>query len=221
MYLLSVNLGQERPIENAGKSGKTGIYKRPVAGPVEVGAQGLAGDAICDLRNHGGVDQALYVFGTPDYEWWSHALGYKLIPGTFGENLTITELESAALNVGDRLQIGPVILEVTAPRIPCATLAARMGDPGFAERFRAAERPGVYCRVIRAGLIQAGDDVALERYKGETVSALEYFRDYYDRHLKEAQLRRYLAGPIHTKDRAHKEKQLERLLAQTLKDGRS
>jgi MOSC domain-containing protein YiiM len=221
MYLVSVNVGQERPIENGGKSGKTGIYKRPVAGLVEVGAQGLAGDAICDLRNHGGVDQALYVYGTPDYEWWSQALGSNLTPGTFGENLTITELESAALNVGDRLQIGPVILEVTAPRIPCATLAARMGDPGFIERFRAAERPGVYCRVIRAGLIQVGDDVALERYKGETVSALEYFRDYYDRHLKEAQLRRYLAAPIHIKDRAHKEKQLERLLAQALKDGRS
>jgi MOSC domain-containing protein YiiM len=214
MYLLSVNVGQERPIQGAGKSGKTGIYKSPVAEPVEVTATGVAGDVICDLENHGGVDQALYVYGMSDYAWWSGAVGYKLGPGTFGENFTVAHLESADLNVGERLHVGSVTIEVTAPRIPCRTLAARMADSGFIDRFRAAERPGVYCRVIQAGWVQPGDAVALERYGGETISAPEYFRDYYDRHLSEAQLRRYLAAPIHTGDRARKEKQLAKLLAQ-------
>ena len=67
----------------------------------------------------------------------------ELAPGTFGENLTISELESAPLAIGDRLHISGVILEVTAPRIPCWKLAQRMGDPGFVKRFRAAERPGL------------------------------------------------------------------------------
>jgi MOSC domain-containing protein YiiM len=47
---------------------------------------------------------------------------------------------------------------LTAPRIPCGTLALRMGDPGFVKQFRAAERPGLYCRVVRAGDIQVGKD---------------------------------------------------------------
>lgn len=60
--------------------------------------------------------------------WWSFEKGQTLLPGTFGENLTISELESASFCVGDRLKVGAVTLEITAPRIPCATLAARMCD---------------------------------------------------------------------------------------------
>jgi MOSC domain-containing protein YiiM len=54
-----------------------------------------------------------------------------------------------------------VVLEVTAPRIPCATLAARMGDPQFVKKYRRAERPGLYCRVIREGNLQTGNEVRL------------------------------------------------------------
>ena len=74
-----------------------------------------------------------------------------VVPGTFGENLTISELESAKFNIGDMLHIGDVTLQVTAPRIPCSTFAARMGDPHWAKKFRQAERPGLYCRVFEGG----------------------------------------------------------------------
>jgi MOSC domain-containing protein YiiM len=154
MHLASVNVGRARPFQ-AKAVGQTGIFKEAVSEPVSIGALGLAGDAICDVENHGGPDQAVYVFGVPDYEWWSRELGLDLAPGTFGENLTITDLESAELLIGDRLYVGPqVILEVTAPRIPCVTLARRMNDPRFLVRFRAATRPGVYCRVIQPLLRQ-------------------------------------------------------------------
>ncbi len=213
MRLVSVNVGQERPIRNAKASGKTGIYKLPTPDPVEIQALGLAQDVIVDVENHGGVDQAVYVFGVPDYDWWSQSLGQRLAPGTFGENLTISGLESAQALIGDRLTVGEVILQVTAPRIPCVTLAARMGDPGFVKRFRYAERPGLYCRVLRGGYVQAGQTVSLERYRGETVSAIEMFRDFYTPHLDEATLRRYLAAPIAIRDRVWKEEQLQVLLA--------
>ena len=60
--------------------------------------------------------------------------------------MTIGTPESALFRIGDRLHIGEVILEVTAPRIPCDTFATRVGDPTFIERFRKAGRPGFYCR---------------------------------------------------------------------------
>jgi MOSC domain-containing protein YiiM len=212
--LVSVNIGIERSIPNAKASGKTGIYKLPVEAPAHITAYGLTGDAICDVENHGGVDQAVYIYGVTDYMWWSTALGQHLSPGTFGENLTIDKLASAAFLIGDRLHVGTVTLEVTAPRIPCVTLAARMGDPSFVKRFRSAERPGLYCRVIQEGWVQVGDDVTLERYSGEAVTVIEVFRDYYEPHLTAAALRRYLAAPIASRARLEKEEQLRRLLAQ-------
>ena len=147
---------------------------------MQVTADGLADDTIVDTRNHGGPDQAVYIYGGTDYAWWSVELGRELAPGMFGENLTISDLESAPLAIGDRLHSGGVILEVTAPRIPCWKLAQRMGDPGFVKRFRAAERPGAYCRVVRVGSIRAGEPVTLVPYAGERVTVAEIFRDYYE-----------------------------------------
>ena len=212
MQLLSANVGRERTIKNGKASGKSGIYKRPVDAPVWVAKLGLADDEISDTENHGGEDQAVYIYTKSDYDWWSEKLGRELPPGTFGENLTVAGLESAEVFIGDRLHIRDVILEVTAPRIPCATLNARMEDPKFVKRFRQAERPGLYCRVIREGEVQAGDEVTLERYRGETISSIEMFRNFFEPNADEAELRRHLAAPVAIRDRTMKERQLRELL---------
>ena len=213
MNIISLNAGRAQRIETAKSTDMTGIYKLPVTAPARITVLGLEGDAVCDVKHHGGVDQAVYVYGAPDYAWWSQELGHELLPGTFGENLTIGGLESALLSVGDRLHANEVILEVTSPRIPCATLAARMGDPQFVKRFRQAERPGVYCRVIREGVIRAGEAVRYEPYTGHTVGVGEMFRDFYDREWDEARLRRYLAAPIAIRYRVERAGQLSELLA--------
>ena len=209
MKLLSVNVGKVQPIRHAKPSGKTGIFKMPSAEPVMITALGLEGDAIVDTENHGGLDQAVYVFTMPDYEWWSAHIERTLEPGTFGENLTISDLESATLNIGDRLRVGNVLLEVTAPRIPCVTIAARMRDPKFVKKFRHAEKPGVYCRVIETGYVKTDDPVDLIPYQGELVNVLEMFRSFYEQELSADLLRRFLAVPIQTKARPYYEEMLE------------
>ena len=212
MKLLSINVGQMTPLPGVKAVGQTGIFKTPVAGPVAITAYGLQGDAIADTRHHGGVDQAVYVYGTVDYDWWAAELGQPLAPGTFGDNLTIDGLESARLSVGDRLHLAEVVLEVTSPRIPCATLAARMGDPTFVKRFRHAERPGAYCRVIHPGPAAAGEAVRLEPHSGPTITVLEMFRDHYANEWDEAKLRRHLAAPIAIRARKDVEERLARLM---------
>jgi MOSC domain-containing protein YiiM len=212
MKLISVNIGQMTPLPGVKETAQTGIFKTPVDGPVAVTPLGLAGDAIADTRHHGGPDQAVYVYGAPDYAWWAAELGRTLPPGTFGENLTIDGLESARLAIGDRLHLAEVVLEVTAPRIPCATLAARMGDPTFVKRFRHAERPGVYCRVIREGQAAADEEVRLEPHLGPTITVLEMFRDYYANAWDAAKLRRHLAAPVAVRDRVELEERLARLI---------
>jgi hypothetical protein len=77
----------------------------------------LAGDAVCDRRYHGGLDQAVYVEGIISLDRWTDELGRSLQRGEFGENLVVEDLDNETVAVGDRLLIGDVCLEVTAPRM--------------------------------------------------------------------------------------------------------
>ena len=214
MKLLSINIGKERQQQRNDYVETTGIYKMPVDGPVEIKTLGIQGDAICDSKNHGGPDQALYTYGSADYAWWSNEIGKELGPGTFGDNLTISDLESATFNVGDYLHIGEVTLQVTSPRIPCGTFATRMEDPQWVKKFRAAERPGLYVRVIKEGIIKAGDPVKIAKYLGETVSIVQMYRDHFDRDYSEESLRQYLNSPIDIRSREYLEGELQKFLAQ-------
>ncbi len=214
MKLISVNLGQERTLYRKDRTEQTGIFKFATEAPVKVTRLGLEGDVIVSKKHHGGPDQAVYVYGTADYEWWSKELGEELAPGTFGENLTISDLESAKFNIGDYLHIGEVTLQVSAPRIPCNTFATRMGDPLWVKKFRHAERPGLYCRVIDEGFIKTGDDVSTEEYDGETISVLQMYRDYYLRDKSRELLMQHLNAPIAIRARRDLEKDLQRLLTE-------
>jgi MOSC domain-containing protein YiiM len=211
MQILSVNVGQEQTQPKGDGLEITGIYKIPVDGPVRIRELGISEDFICDQENHGGPDQAIYIYGAPDYEWWSRELGQELAPGTFGENLTLSEFESAHYSIGDRLKAGSVVLEFTAPRIPCSTLARRMRDPQFIKKYRLAERPGMYCRVIQEGTLRAGDPAVLIPYQGTTVSALDVFREHVARHKNIELLRRILQTPVAIRERREVEEDLRRL----------
>ena len=63
--------------------------------------------------------------------------------------------------IGERWRIGTVELEVCQPRLPCATLAKRMGDPMMVKRFARASRPGAYLRIAAEGELGAGDAVTV------------------------------------------------------------
>ena len=215
MKLMSINLGEKRILQRKDRVETTGIFKFPTQEAVKVTTLGLEGDVVFDKKHHGGPDQAVYAYGGADYEWWTKELGRDITPGTFGENLTISDLESAHFHIGDYLHLGEVTLQVTAPRIPCGTFAARMDDPQWVKKFRRAERPGLYCRVIKEGLTRAGESVSIEKYTGETLSILEMFRDYYEKNKREETLRRHLKAPIAIRARRDLEKELQAILAQS------
>ncbi|HET6845836.1 MAG TPA: MOSC domain-containing protein, partial [Anaerolineales bacterium] len=84
MKLASVNIGRRQTQPRGPDLEITGIYKRPAEGAIAVTKSGVVGDFIGDARNHGGPDQAVYVYGMTDYDWWSGELGRTLDPGTFG-----------------------------------------------------------------------------------------------------------------------------------------
>jgi MOSC domain-containing protein YiiM len=193
--IVSVNAGRAESIRHGDKVYESGIRKVPTSGATRVTELGLEGDAVVDTTHHGGVDQAIYVYRTEDYDWWSSESGRDFAPGIFGENLTISGLP-ANLYVGDRLLIGDVVLEATSARIPCSTLAAAMGDSGFGLAFRHAKRPGVYFRVLNEGAVSSGDTVTMVESENSEVSILDLFHFAYQTSHDADELRRFLQAPI-------------------------
>ena len=210
MQITSVNVARPERLASGSYAGTTGIFKRPVPIPVPVGELGLEGDAVLNTRHHGGPDQAVYLYRDEDYAWWADELGHALAPGTFGENLTLRGLAGAGPAIGTRLAFDAVVLEVTAPRIPCATLAARMGDSQFVKRFLAAERPGFYCRVVTTGRIAAGESFTAEPPAGEPVTTLELFRAS-QRRPGADEIRRFLSVPLDERSRRKLTRALDEL----------
>lgn len=160
--------------------GRTAIDKRPVAGPVSAGLLGLAGDAQCDTRHHGGPFQAVYAYADEDAAWWAGQLDEPITPGRFGENLRTSGLDLCAALIGERWRIGTgadaVVVQVTKPRVPCETFKRRMNQPRWVKRFTQAGRAGVYLRVETPGLIEAGAPIAVLERPAHSVTALEAFR---------------------------------------------
>lgn len=186
MQLLSVNLGRPTPSPHTDQvEGVTGIDKRPVDGPVRVAApgpkgvagSGLAGDAVCELRHHGGDDQAVYAFAREDLDDWERELGRALGNGCFGENLTTVGLNVSGALIGERWRVGSeVVLEVTSGRVPCRTFQGHLGERGWVKRFTRKGATGAYLRVIEPGEIRAGDPIEIVHMPDHGVTAAMEFR---------------------------------------------
>jgi MOSC domain-containing protein YiiM len=140
-------------------------------------------------------------------------LGAVPEPGTFGENLTLSSFGPEAVRIGDRYRVGEALLEVTAPRIPCATFATRMGEPNWVQRFAAARRPGLYVSVLEPGEVAVGDRV--DRFGGDDGRPLvvDLMDVWYDPEPDPGLLERLLDSPIAERARGNVERRLARALA--------
>jgi MOSC domain-containing protein YiiM len=209
MNVVSVNAGRAELMKIGARTVSTGIRKAPVE-RAYAGTLGLAGDVVADEENHGGLDQALYLYSSDDYGFWAAELGGTPEPGTFGENLTLSSFGSEPARIGDRFRIGSVLVEVTAPRIPCSVFATRMDEPAWVKRFADARRPGLYVRVLEPGEVAVGD--AVERLGGgeEHPTVVELMDVWYDRTPDPELLERLLAAPLAIRARANVEQMMAR-----------
>ncbi len=177
--VISLNRGPISDLMIGDRPGRTAIDKRPVTGSVRVRTLGLDGDEIADKQNHGGVDQALYAYAREDLDWWTEQLGRELANGAFGENVTTAGIDISAALIGEIWQLGAVVVQVTAPRIPCVTFKSWLGEPHWVKRFAAAGRPGAYLRVLTPGLAQAGDELTVVGTPSQAVTVAESMCAFY------------------------------------------
>lgn len=212
-HVHSVNIG----VPTAGIIKRTtGIDKHPTEeisvfdpGPKGTGASGVEGDAVVNLKHHGGTTQAVYAVAQEELDWWSVDLGRDLAPGTFGENITTAGFDVDASVVGEQWRIGgSVVLTVTAPRVPCATFAAHMAVRGWVKAFTERGRTGAYLAVTQPGTIRPGDEIQVAWRPGHGITVPEVFRAWMgDRDLAREIL---AAGVLNALDQAELAEKLVR-----------
>lgn len=173
--LLSVNVGQPRPVAAGRRVVQTAIWKTAVDGPVRVRGVNLDGDDQADRSVHGGPDKAVYAYAIEEIREWEAELGRGLEAAAFGENLTTERVDVSGALIGQRWRIGTTLLEVAQPRLPCFKLGIRFGTPGFVRRFAQAARPGAYLRIIEEGHLQAGDEIAITHQPDHAVTVRVVF----------------------------------------------
>ena len=195
MKLVSLNVARPQLVAYRGTTINTGIFKKPVTGPVELRTLNLDGDRQADLRVHGGPWKAVYAYPSEHYPDWRRELpGMDLPWGMFGENFTTAGLAEDDLHVGDRFQIGSAIVMVRQPRTPCQKLAAKFQRDDILERFLHSGRSGFYFSVEQEGAVEAGDAFELLDRNTEGITISEMNRLY----VKEKYNQDLLRKAIHT-----------------------
>ena len=163
---------------------QSAIDKRPVPGRVAVHPLGLDGDVQVNKKWHGGEGQALYAYAQEDADWWAAELDRDLPAGRFGENLRTSGIDLTGALLGERWRIGTVLVEVTAPRTPCAKLQAHWGVPRLIKRFTEHGASGAYLRVLETGDLGAGDRIDVVERPDHDVTIGMTFRAFTtERHL--------------------------------------
>lgn len=188
--VLEVCVGMPQEINVNNKTELSGIFKAPVEGLVELSLTNLAGDEQANLKFHGGREKAVYVYSANHYEYWREELGKtNLEPSQFGQNVTVDGFPDDEVKIGDKFKLGSAVLTVAQPRIPCAKLGVRMGDPEFTNRFLMAGYLGYYLYVDEPGSVSAGDSMELIQPAEHTISVRALWQTVFtqDRDLDLAQ----------------------------------
>lgn len=148
-----------RPAVLAGGK-RSAIAKQPVGGAVQVSTLGLDGDTQVDKRHHGGPEMAVHVYPLDHHAFWRGHLGDADAleqAGAFGSNVALSGIDETDVRIGERFRLGGAVLEVSQPRMPCATIERRFQNKGMVAAILESGRCGWYCRVIEEGEARAGD----------------------------------------------------------------
>ena len=174
MAQISLFIGEIRPLPESGRP--TGMYKRPVTAPLQLGTQGFIGDHQADRRVHGGPDKAVHLYPSAHYaklaERFPEAAA-SLIPGNLGENMASFDLTEDDVRVGDIWRLGGARLEVCQPRNPCWKIDERFACEGMAQFIAEHRLTGWYWRVVTPGLVAPGDELLLEQPSTESWTLAE------------------------------------------------
>lgn len=171
--LVSLNVGEPKPLAYRGKHVQSGFRKSPEPGGLWLGETGLEGDGQADLENHGGPEKAVCVYPLEHYPYWQERLERPLEPGAFGENFSTEGLLESDVCIGDVYRVGGALVQVSQPRQPCYKMAARHGVKELALWVLETGFTGFYFRCLEPGEVRMGEEISLVRRARTPVSLAE------------------------------------------------
>ena len=173
-----------------GEQQQTGIFKKPTNEAIYLDKEEVKGDEISNRQVHGGKYKACYLFSADYYSHWENLYPHlEWHYGMLGENLTVEDLDERQLHVGDIFKVGSALVQITQPREPCTTFAAKMGTADIMEQFIAHGRPGTYVRVLKTGYVTVGDTVELVEKAKNSVSIFDFFKIIFERDKNQEHLK--------------------------------
>jgi MOSC domain-containing protein YiiM len=137
---------------------KGGVPKTPIT-EAQVGELGILGDGH-RIRFHGGRDKALLLMAAEVIDALKSE-GWPVFYGALGENLTTSRLEHNRWRPGQQFRCGgDVVIELTEPREPCATLNCY--GKGIQRRLsRSPGEAGFYAAVANPGKLLPRDIIEI------------------------------------------------------------
>ena len=201
MKLISLNVARPQLAVYRDTTISTGIFKKPVSGPISLRTLNLDGDRQADLAVHGGPYKAVYGYPSEHYDFWrQELLGASLPWGMFGENFTTEGLSEVDLHIGDRLQIGTAVIMARQPRIPCYKLAVKFQRTDILARFLRSGRTGFYFSVEQEGTVAAGDSFEFLSREPQAISIAEMNRLFVEDKYNARLLEKAIATPALPED---------------------
>lgn len=193
--VLGLQVGRVTERDIGGRRIRTAMLKEPVRGRALVGPLGIAGDEQANLRHHGGTERAVFVYPAAHLSAWAAEWGRAIAPGSFGENLLVSQLDEDVVHIGDTFRWGSALLQVTQPRQPCRNLSDWLEVPDLIRQIEANGRTGWYCRVLEPGQAAAGLPFERETVDQVGISLAEAWRIRIDRSSDRYDVRRVASHP--------------------------
>lgn len=175
MKVVSTNISEKRIITIGDEQVETGMYKTPVES-IYLTKNGVESDSVVDGRYHGGEDMACYLYGRNNYAYFQNL--YPDVdwgPGMFGENIEIDILDDSTLNIGDIYKLGEAEVQISQPRLPCSKFGYRLGSVSAIKAFAKVPFPGAYVRVLKEGMVKAGDTMVLVKEQPEKLRLVDLY----------------------------------------------
>lgn len=190
MKIVSTNIAKPQFVTINGEQQRTGIFKKPTNLPIYLDKDEVKGDEISNRKVHGGIYKACYLFSANNYPYWKNLYPHlDWHYGMLGENLTVKGLDENQMYVGDIYKVGKSLIQVTQPREPCTTFAAKMGSLDILQQFVAHGKPGTYVKVLQLGEVAVGDTLELVEKSKYPVSVADFFKVLFDKEKNQKHLK--------------------------------
>jgi MOSC domain-containing protein YiiM len=156
LKIFSINIVSPARVSLDGgpKKVRSGYFKVPVSQPIFLDYLGFEGDGVGDTKIHGGEDKAVCAYCADHFPYWSGKLQREILPGSFGENLSLLGMIETEVNIGDVFEMGEAQVQVSQPRQPCHKLNKVFKDQSMACSVKTTGFSGYYLRVLKSGLVE-------------------------------------------------------------------